>query len=268
MRRLLVLAVAAVLTGCGANHDSASPAPLSTSPTPVDFPVTAKPRPVVLLGSRVEVVDGYRSGEEKLGAAEGGFEFVGTPPATPEPATVTLPDGPARLSFVSAADALQAISAPPRGKGQQNAPVRLVGAEFGTAEFTTDRGRWALPAWRFTTEAGSVVATPALAPDLFWRLGEVRPAVTTSATGAGTDLTVSMPKAPEPCPGDEPARNEPVVTESETSVTVTVRTIGEVGDCPRTLALVVQPYEVKLTEPLGNRLLVDGQGGVVAVTTR
>ncbi|MEU7530341.1 hypothetical protein AB0A74_31755 [Saccharothrix sp. NPDC042600] len=268
MRRLLVLAVTAVLAGCGATHDAASPAPLVTGPAPVDFPVTAKPRPIVLLGSRVEVVDGYRSGEEKLGASEGGFEFVGTPPATPEPATVALPDGPAQLSFVPAADVLQAVGAPPRGKGRQNAPVRLVSAEFGTAEFTTDRGRWPLPAWRFTTEAGSVVATPALSPDLFWRLGEVQPAVTANAGGDGTDLTVSMPAPPEPCPGDEPARNEPVVTESETSVAVTVRTIGKVGDCPRTLALKLEPYPVKLAKPLGNRLLVDAQGGVVAVTTR
>jgi hypothetical protein len=45
-----------------------------------------------------------------------------------------------------------------------------------------------------------------------------------------------------------------------------VRTIGTVGQCPRTLALVMQPYPVKLAQPLGNRLLVDGQGGVVAVT--
>ncbi|MEJ2855585.1 MULTISPECIES: hypothetical protein [unclassified Saccharothrix] len=270
MRRLLVLALAASLAaGCASSDTGSGTATgpvLPTEAAPVDFPVDAKPRPIVLLGSRVEVVDGYKSGEEKLGATEGGFEFVGTPPATPEAAPVELPDGTSKLPFLPMSDALQAVSAPPRGKGQQNAPVRLVSAEFGTAEFSTDRGRWPLPAWRFTTEAGSVLAMPALAPDWFWRLGEVQPAVTTNASGTGVDITVSMPKAPEPCPGDEPARNEPVVTESATSVTVTVRTIGTVGQCPRTLALTMQPYPVKLAKPLGNRLLVDGQGGVVAVT--
>ncbi|RKT72760.1 hypothetical protein DFJ66_6084 [Saccharothrix variisporea] len=264
-----MLALVGLLAGCGAHNGIGRGPTLPTeAAAPVDFPVDAKPRPIVLIGPRVEVVDGYRSDGEKVGAMEGGFEFVGTPPATPEPAQVTLPDGPAQVAFLPMADALQAVSAPPRGKGQQNAPVRLVSAEFGTAEFSTDRGRLPLPAWRFTTEAGSVLATPALAPDLFWKLGEVRPAVTTNATGDGVDLTVSMPAAPTPCPGDEPARNEPVVTESATAVTVTVRTVGTVGDCPRTLALTLQPYPVKLASPLGNRLLVDGQGGVVAVTKR
>ncbi|WP_433264484.1 hypothetical protein ACQPZF_35210 [Actinosynnema sp. CS-041913] len=289
--RLRVLALAVLLTGCAtANHSEGRQAP-SAAPPPADFPVSASPRPIVLIGPMLEVVDGFRDGDEKLGSASGAFEFAGLLPATPEPAAVTLPDGPTTVTFIGPADALRAMAAQAGGPkatppgttplfttGPDTAPpnptpappaVKLVAAEFGAAEFPTDRGPWTLPAWRFTTEAGSVVAWPALPPAAFWKPGEVRPAIVSGpATGGGTELTVTMASPPYPCLGDEPARNEPVVAETDTAVTVTLRTIGEVGDCPRTLALMTEPYQVKLAKPLGNRLLVDDQGGVIAVTTR
>ncbi|MBB5955296.1 hypothetical protein FHS29_001877 [Saccharothrix tamanrassetensis] len=288
--RLRVLALAVLLTGCGtATHGDGTPGGQvrPAAPPPADFPVAASPRPIVLVGPVLAVVDGFASGDEKLGSHSGAFEFAGPHPATPEPARVTLPDGPATLPFIPVADALGAMArqaevpaagppsaTPPTttpGAGTTTAPappVKLVAVEFGSAEFPTDRGRRALPAWRFTTEAGSVVAWPALRPDAFWKPGEVRPAIVAGpASGTGADLTVPMASAPDPCPGDAPARNEPVVAETRTAVAVSLRTIGTVGDCPRTLVLKTQPYQVKLAEPLGNRLLVDGDGGVIAVTT-
>ncbi|CCH34570.1 hypothetical protein ABZ816_40950 [Actinosynnema sp. NPDC047251] len=254
--RLRVLALAVLLTGCASGGNTA--APLST--TPDDFPATTAPRPIVLIGDLLQVVDGLR-GDDKV---DSGLNFTAQHPPTPQPAPVALPDGTRpTLPLIGSSDALNRM---PRRTAPTTTST-LVSVEFGTAEFPTDRGPWTLPAWRFTSEAGSVLAWPALEPGAFWKPGEVRPAISTDqATATDRELTVSMPAAPAPCPGDAPARNEAVVQETAGTVTVGVRTIGEVGNCARTLAVTTQPYRVPLAAPLGNRLLVDEQGGVIVVT--
>ncbi|MEU4803700.1 hypothetical protein [Actinosynnema sp. NPDC023587] len=271
--RVLVLAV--LLAGCASGGDAGVPtAPaVSTSPPPTDFPATLSPRPVVLIGDLLQVVDGLR-GEDTVDGLRGPLDFTGRHPVTPARAPVDLPDG-ARvdLALIGSSDALRTMShptgtAPPATTPPATAP-KLVGVEFGAAEFPTDRGPWTLPAWRFTTSAGTVLAWPAVEPDVFWKPGEVRPAVSVEqASAADQEVAVSMPAAPSPCPGDAPARNEPVVQETGGTVTVGVRTVGHVGDCARTLAVTNQPYRVPLAAPLGGRLLLDEHGGVIAVTKR
>ncbi len=266
--RLSALALLLVLAGCATGRpDSGALVEIPGSAPAVDFPVTASPRPIVVIGPILEVVDGFRNNEEKTGSLNGVYELAGPLPNTPEATPVTLPDGPVTLPFIGVDEALRAMSEPKAGAGTRPT-MKLVSAEFGTADFHTDRGRWALPAWRFTTEAGSVVAWPALPRTAFWKPGEVRPAITSGPASGSDELTVTLPAPPAPCSGDAPARNEPVLHETDNVVSVGVRTIGTVGECPRTLALITQPYQVKLAKPLGNRLLVDEAGGVIVVTAR
>ncbi|MEV0681915.1 hypothetical protein AB0I60_35880 [Actinosynnema sp. NPDC050436] len=264
--RLRVLALVGLLAGCASGGDAGVQHAPDVGTT---FPVARSPRPVVVIGDLVQVVGGLR-GEDKVDVLAGRLDFTGQHADAPPAAPVTLPDGAqATLPLIGSADALSALTRPRTTTTPSTPPSKLVAVEFGTAEFPTDRGPWTAPAWLFTTEAGSVLAWPAPEPGAFWRPGEVRPAVTTGeASTNDRELVVSMPSAPSPCPGDEPARNEAVVRESADTVTVGVRTVGHVGECARTLAVTTQPYRVRLADPLGGRLLVDQDGGVVAVTTR
>ncbi|MEU5693632.1 hypothetical protein [Actinosynnema sp. NPDC020468] len=275
--RLLVLAV--LLAGCGASAQqpgagTATPSdPTQASeettvpgiaPKDTGFPIDAKPRPIVLVGSPLVVDKGFHTDAEKADVGRGGFTFVGTPPKTPDPQDVQLPDGQVKLSLISALDAVRAMSVE-----QVDNPVKLVKAEEGTYEFLSDRGKLALPSWRFTTESGTELVWPAPVPEAFWGMGINQPSTSApSATESGSTLEVVMESAPSPCPGDQPATAEPVVHESDKSVIVSVKINGEVGDCPRDLALHTQAYQVKLAKPLGARLLLDTGGGVVPVTKR
>ncbi|CCH34569.1 hypothetical protein ABZ816_40945 [Actinosynnema sp. NPDC047251] len=254
--RPLVLALAVLLAGCTAGEPAAVTTPAGGPP--VDFPVDAAPRPVVLIGEALNAEDGLRDGD-RLDAA---FEFAGQHPPTPAPAEVALPGRiPATMPMIGSADAVRAMS---RGTGD---PVRLVSAEFGMSGYATDRGLRSLPAWRFTTEAGSVPAWPALEPGTFWKLGEVRPAtVREPARVVGERLSVTTQAPPAACRGDSPARHVPVIRETDSTITVGLHPRGHVGDCRRNLAILTEVHEVTLKKPLGNRLLLDGDGGVIAAT--
>ena len=80
--------------------------------------------------------------------------------------------------------------------------------------------------------------------------------------------------APSPgaCPGDPTYTYDPVLAESGTAVVVGVRPhiVGTVpgshrADCGSDLVLRLQPYQVRLAAPLGNRVLVSSSGGPVPV---
>lgn len=263
VRLRLLLLCALLLAGCGVNSSEAGRLPPTGSAParPVDFPVDRRPRPIVLLGGQFAVERGFASDEEKLSAMSGSYELVGPPPPTPDPAPVALPDGTVTLPVLGAAEAVAAMSKP-----SDRPPVRLVGVEFGTRWFRTDRGSLELPAWRFTTESGSTLARQALDPSAFW---PASPSPFGARAGAdGLELEVTMPAPPRQCPGHPPVTAEAVVTEWATSVAVGTRITGEVGDCAQTADLRLQTYRVALSAPLGARLLVDEQGGVVEVAKR
>ncbi|MFE2755278.1 hypothetical protein ACFXGA_25075 [Actinosynnema sp. NPDC059335] len=274
--RFLALALALLAAGCAARGESALPdlpeqrampgAPGRTAgPDPASFPVTASPRPIVLIGSPPALVRTAGSEQEKVAAGSGRFTFGGVEPPTPGPVSVRLPDGPATFPVIGVREALTAMSA----DGRDGDPLEFVAVELGTAEFPTDRGRRELPAWRFSTALGSVWAWPAITPDAFWRLGEVGFALDQGAVADGRQLEVQLPAPAPPCPGEEPTVLEPVVEEGATAVKVGVRTVsGGGGSCVRDAMYRSQTYTVTLAEPLGARLLVDDNGGVFAVATR
>ncbi len=266
--------VGLVAAGCAGGGTAAEPAlslapdlptaPATPAPAGVDFPVTAVPRPIVLVGPAPVTVEWVGDEEEKVAQGHG-YRFTGDEPPTPGPATVVLPDGPATLPLTGARDALTAMSAGARG-GES---IEVVGVELGTAAFDTDRGPLELPAWRFRSAFGSVYAWPAITPEAFWKLGEVRVSHHRATTSDGLELQVELGAPDPPCPGHQPTVKEPVVTEGETSVRIGARTTGgPVGGCAQLAVYRPQWYAVRLTEPLGARVLVHEDGAVIPVATR
>ncbi|OKI36824.1 hypothetical protein A6A25_20170 [Saccharothrix sp. CB00851] len=257
------MALGLVAAGCAGVDRTTSPdlaigsdLPAAVAPAGVDFPVTAVPRPIVLFQPRLLTVEWMGLEEEKLAA---GYRFTGVEPPTPGPASVVLPDGPATLPLISVRDAVAGL---PGGE------LELVSAELGTAEFNTDRGRLELPAWRFRSVYGSVYAWPAVTPDAFWKRGEEINGSHHARTSDGVRLEVELGAPPAPCQGDPPSTKEPVVTETETSVVIGVRTVGTVGNCARAAIYRSQYYPVTLSKPLGARVVVfEEDSTIIPVTT-
>ncbi|TQM83091.1 hypothetical protein FHX81_5506 [Saccharothrix saharensis] len=244
----------------GTYTQTATPAP--PTPPPTDFPVHAVPRPIVLFAPKLVTVEWVGSEEEKLSQGHG-YRFTGVEPPTPGPTSVVLPDGPATFPLIDARDALAAMSAGAR----EGDPVEIVGAEPGTATFTTDRGPLDLPAWLFRSSFGSRLAWPAMTPDAFWKQGAEHVGTHHAKTSDGVRLEVELGAPETPCRGQEPSTKEPVVTETETAVVVGVRTIGVVGECARTAVYRPRYYPVTLAEPLGARVLVfEGDNSIIPVT--
>lgn len=266
--RLRLLALGLLLVGCAGTPSAVLPVDPGTSTAPVDFPVTAVPRPIVLIGPPWVQLEGVGSEEEKVAAGNGRFTFTGGEPAVPGLVPVELVDGPATLPLIGVREAVDAVNALSED-GPQGPPLELVSAELGTAEFRTDRGGLELPAWRFRSSFGSVWAWPALAPEAFWELGRVGFSTHHAATFDGVELVVQLPDPGPPCPGEEPAVSEPVVTEGAAFVMVGLRTTGGGGgNCARDASYRSKPYTVKLKEPLGARLLVDEHNGVIPVAVQ
>jgi hypothetical protein len=86
---------------------------------------------------------------------------------------------------------------------------------------------------------------------------------------------VTLPAPPEgACPGDPYLRYVPEAVESTTAVAVGVRSeVASVApgprrdDCAYAAMARFAEYRLRLAAPLGDRLLVDSEGGVIPVRT-
>jgi hypothetical protein len=245
-----------------------------------DFPVTRSPRPILLLSGPLRET-GYHTDDAKLAVATGRYELVAKLPSTrPAGRPVALPDGPYTLPLITATEAFERLRAtgdPGNAPGADPTPLRITKVELGSAPFGTDRGERELPAWLFhAPDSFEPLAWPALAPEAFWRLGDLPPAGDTldaKLAADGVTLTVTMP-APYPgaCPGDPIYRHVPVVIERATAVAVGVR--AEVvsiapgprrDDCGYDAMLRLKEYTVRIRTPLGHRVLIGASGGPVPV---
>ncbi|MEV6984150.1 hypothetical protein AB0M95_23245 [Sphaerisporangium sp. NPDC051017] len=226
-----------------------------------DFPVTHKPRPLVLVSNLP-----LRSDEKTtLGS---GFELAGPLPAQAPPrATVNLPDGPATLPVVMATEAFTAMTG---HTGRPAGPsVKVISATYTTSSFATDRGPVDLPAWRFATETAGTATWPALSPAAFWQLGKLRASgdvSQASVSGDGHVLTARVARPGHWCPGNTP-QIEPVVIESPASVAVGLRfTFPQPQQRCVVPADAVGPEEsFSLTNPLNERVVLDLGGYPVTV---
>ncbi|HEU5472201.1 MAG TPA: hypothetical protein VFV67_16225 [Actinophytocola sp.] len=233
------------------------------------FPVDQVPRPLVLT-LRSPVLDGYTSGEAKMAGEVGNYEMTGPFPDAPPTVTAQLPDGPVEFRTLPAEGALAAMRETGTPSPEPTTPIRIQRAELGTAPFRTDRGELVLPAWRFhSTDTLSPMAWPALPEEAFFAHDKPYPVHAGPARlGADGTLTVTLPAPSPPCPGEEPTRTEPLATETDTAVEVTVRfhPPASGGFCEQVAMLRMAEYRFRLAKPLGNRVLVDEKGSPIAVT--
>ncbi|HEY2949903.1 MAG TPA: hypothetical protein VGJ53_16135 [Micromonosporaceae bacterium] len=269
---------AAGVTGVGvADNPALSPALEAWR----DFPVDQRPRPIVLIGDPL-VEPGYRTGEAKTAVGAGRLELAATQPEAPPTVPVDLPDGHFDMPVLPAADAIDQI----RRAGDPNAavkPLRVTGVELGAAEFRTDRGRLHLPAWLLhAPDALGPLAWPAVDTSVLWPykavFGTPHSRMIAAGNGGALDadgvtLTLRLPAPHAPCPGNPTERTVVELTESSTAVEVELRT--EPGspaadsprpDCATWGALTLADYTIRLTAPLGNRVVVDPAGNPLPVS--
>ncbi|GAA3879862.1 hypothetical protein GCM10022243_50640 [Saccharothrix violaceirubra] len=278
------MVLALLLTGCasgnalppaGSNPTTTpvepSAAPGTSTPpgfAPVDtgFPVTATPRPIVMPGGRLGLLGDFSEAQREA-ARRHAFKLSTTvqAPQTPGPQEIFLPTGEkVTTRVIDAAEAYQAMTSLP----DDPTAIEIVEIERIKATVTTDRGRIDIPAWSFHLAGGGEVTWPAIDPSLFWNPDNLK--ATTLGNGAiaqGSTLTVVLPDAPAPCPGHQPATNEAVAVESDLSVTLSVKTVGDPGECVRTQEVKTKKYKIELSKPVGNRLVLDTGGGVFDVAT-
>lgn len=140
-----------------------------------DFPATAHPRPVVLLGGPIiDPASGFRTDADKI--AYDDHNFIAA--ATPQMVTAT-PSGGRLLSLGQAFDVLVG----PRHSTTAGAPSLVVTAgRRATATFATDRGMQTLPVWVFTIRGvADPVSVLAIPEDQYW-----------PTAGAQTDQVVAV----------------------------------------------------------------------------
>ncbi|GAA1630615.1 hypothetical protein ACFQY4_36495 [Catellatospora bangladeshensis] len=236
------------------------------------FPVSGSRRPLVLLGEDVRA-DGYTGG----GVAPGVARLETTLPGDgPRRVRIELPGGgSAELPAISARQALDALmqgGLPPADYfAGPVSPLRITNVVLGTASFHTDRGDLTLPAWLFTSpQVRGPMPVPAPAREAFWRPGQhgYRAAVA-MLDADGVTLQVRMRAKGPGCPGEPstpPWTAE--VAESATAVVVSLR----FPPTPTGLKPCIQPaigysawYKVRLSVPLGDRVVLTAEEGLHAV---
>jgi hypothetical protein len=244
-----------------------------------NFPVSRRPRPIVLVGPSLVQYAGYSTGEAKIAAMSGSYRLAVTPPPDPQPTPVDLPGGRATLPVIGAAAAIDRMKADAGDKPDPSVPpLAIVGVEFGTAPIDTDRGTFALPVWRVHTadELGPTTVLAVADSALAHHAGASVPHAANSAkvSADGRHLTLTVQESVPHCPGEPIYRTTAAVRESATAVAV-VFTRTQVsaipadpnGACAAYIQLQPVTYRVDLAAPLGDRVLVDTGGNPLPVTS-
>jgi hypothetical protein len=205
------------------------------------FPIGADPRLLVVLGQAVETPK-FVEIEDDTAFYQGRVDANGKVP--PE-----------------AAEAFAKMAKPIAGKPR----VKVLSTRQGMKSFDTDRGPRELPAWFFELAGAYGPATVlAIKPDYQAEYPKTRARVSAD----GRTLTINMAEAPEPCPGGSPVIYQPRRLESPTAVAVGLNVSGgPVGTCAQRAIYRSADYTIKLTSPLGNRVLVDPKGNPIMVLT-
>jgi len=207
------------------------------------FPADRTDRPLVLL-SGVTIPGGFRTGEQKLAFLRGAVDAV---PGFP-------------------ADILAVMRCNPSGHAGPP-PLTLTTAVKGTAEFSTDRGRRPLPAWK--VRARDVpeplwVLDPAIIRQTWQPEPEVREWTGTTATlePDGRSLTMTFPGGPAKWTQYPTAE----VLESGGALALIPVEVDTGPPGFRTLVGHGREVTVTLDRPLGNRVVLDQVGAPVMVT--
>jgi hypothetical protein len=287
----LLVAAAVALTGCGPGRtvagsggfdapsgatDGVGSAAPPSGGHPADalarwqaFPVTATPRPLILTrGAVIDPATGFPTGDDKLAYLAGNVEFDTTVPVAPATSA-----GYAIVSAKAALDRLRATgsSQPP------TRPLRIVTVSLVQASFGTDRGPRLLPAWRFRLDqVRDPVQVLAVDSKYLWRStvgGSTRMDLGASLSEDGLSADVSF-WGSRPGLGPCGAEYTGDVVESRTAVLVTPRQVkpnpqGSTSSQVVCTAMAAKrTVTVRLSAPLGARVLVTPEGAAVSVTSR
>lgn len=226
-----------------------------------EFPAERHPRPIVLLDD-LPATSGSAKG---VNHAE-----TSAPLPTKNPGTtaVALSDGDAPLEQISAAEAFGGLAAHVARIPGEPKPIRIVGSRYGVREWATDRGLAKLPTWTFFTDSGGTAEWPALAPDAFWKLGELRSSVSVQVTSAGpeqTSLSATMLWPASGC-GDDKPQVDLLRYESESAVLIGLRGAGPIrNDCDQNALGRTSERVIRLGKPLGGRVIIDPHGDPIPV---
>lgn len=211
-----------------------------------DFPAAREPRPLVLTGPSSRFTgDGWPSVATKMAAV---YEAIEAAPEYPEQLRRTLAA---------------------RRRPYSGEPLRVVGARLANAEFRTDRGRRALPAWHLELAGiqGEVITLDSAVRS--W-------AVPDTGAGApwfelavlesdGRTLTVHFVGAPA---DTAEYRDEDVETFSSAAAVVVLPVPTYLQPGPyRAIGGADRHVSVTLSEPLGGRVLLNPAGRPVEVTS-
>ena len=259
LARVAAVLAASTLTACSSTADgSPGHAPSADAAAALaawkDFPATANPRPVVLLGRPIiDPASGFRTDADKIAYIDGNLIAA----ATPQMVTMA-PAGGRLMSLGQAFDVLVG----PRHNAAAGAPSLVVTAgRRAMAAFATDRGMQSLPVWVFTirgvADPVSVLAIPEAQQ---WpKPGSASDQVVAVPAGAQNSRQVTVwfvggAAGTGPCTSTYTA----AVAESATAVVVTPIEHPSPGQAGVVCAAVGyrRSVTVTLSSPLGGRVLL------------
>ncbi|MFF5081446.1 hypothetical protein ACFY36_30735 [Actinoplanes sp. NPDC000266] len=204
----------------------------------------------------------------KAAIGAGRIEATTTLPAAPRKAGSVIWPGGERLPvpLIDAGEALEQVIAENGGDCLGCTPVPVTGAKLATTRIPTTRGEATVPAWEFTLKDSTfritrVAVAPSKAltytPPAGTSGGPAAESATTSGRAVTLRFTGSRAPASEPCGADYPAR----AVESPHAVVVIIEEQPHDGDeiCP--MIGFSRTATVELTEPLGERAILDVQQG-------
>ncbi len=218
------------------------------------FPASAAARPLVVeAGAAATGPPGFPDGADKDAYSDGAISL-----------SRPLPTGPATAAgfpLITASDAASVLTSGHSANPSPATRLTVTGVKLGTGLFSTDRGRKALPAWRFSFRGVTGTATVLAVADSarFWPagLGQVSTHVSAVQPGRnGRALTLTAVGAKE---GTGPCEASYSVRQQSSAASVAVYVVesdhGSATACSAAGFQVTLP--VTLPAPLGNRVLVD-----------
>jgi hypothetical protein len=269
------------------------------------FPVTASPRPIVLIGQSVVFAEGaFPDGDTKIAFLEGRVNLAATAPASPG-----ARDGYPIDSAATAVIALTApVTAPPAGGYPLPPILQITSINLSEHLFLTDRGEQSLPAWRMHLDGIDgqfYVLAVAPAGRFSSGPGSGSPDRPAAMSADGKEITIPFVAHQDPAGICDPGFTSTLhLAQTPTAVVAATTTVAIPAPTPTTtpsgsgVGIFIPdgggpvqyfcdfagrgfgspPHEpltpgeantrtITLTEPLGNRVLVDGAGLPFAVVT-
>jgi len=269
MKLRLVTAALMVSVSCGAPYGTGS-VPGPTTPSAAlaawkDFPAAAVPRPIVLFG--IDPHGQAFTNTSKIAALCRQLALsVELPAITPDHATASWPDGSSSTyPATSASDTFTALKRAPGASGSMCAaatPLQVTAVRFGVAGFETDRGTAQMSAWLFKANgAAAEFIYPAIPMSALWGGG-----ITNMSTSGGSTVSPDGRSLNFGFIGGEcDAGYKSAIAESTSAVAVAIEAIPKDGSGACSLVGIARSITVKLTNPLGGRVLVDASGNAVGV---